>query len=260
MARLDHLRSHRSLLLRLVRQHRAAHDVADGVDVRLVRAQIRVHLHEAALVHLHARLLQTQALRVGHAAHAHQHRLRLQRLLLSVCTSPPLPSPTLAALHAQLHARLRHLAAQHLRAQLELHSLLRQALLQRRRHVRVVRSADVVQELHHLHLRAQAAPHRTQLQTDHAAAHHDQALRDLAQLQRTRAVDDALLRVVHRKRVDRTAVCTSPTSHTPTRTRSQNDVRGLNRALTSRQQLRTDRVLVLQTRSTLDVLHSVLLE
>ena len=131
MARLDHLRSHRSLLLRLVRQHRAAHDVADGVDVRLVRAQIRVHLHEAALVHLHARLLQTQALRVGHAAHAHQHRLRLQRLLLSVCTSPPLPSPTLAALHAQLHARLRHLAAQHLRAQLELHALLRQALLQR---------------------------------------------------------------------------------------------------------------------------------
>lgn len=118
----------------------------------------------------------------------------------------------------------------------------------------------MVQELHHLHLRAQAAPHRTQLQTDHAASHHDQALRDLAQLQRTRAVDDALLRVVHRKRVDRTAVCTSPTSHTPTRTRSQNDVRGLNRALTSRQQLRTDRVLVLQTRSTLDVLHSVLLE
>ena len=116
-------------------------------------------------------------------------------------STPHSPSPQhTLVLHLHLHAALRHLAARHLRVQAELHALLGQAALQRRAHLRIVRSRDVVQELHHLHLRAQAAPHRAQLQADHATAHDDQTIRNLAELQRARAVDDALFLVVHGQR------------------------------------------------------------
>jgi hypothetical protein len=48
----DALRDRDALLLRLVREHRAAHDVADRPHVRQVGAALVVDLDEAALVEL----------------------------------------------------------------------------------------------------------------------------------------------------------------------------------------------------------------
>lgn len=80
-------RRHVGLVHGLVRQHRLADDVADRKDVRHVGAHLAVDLDEAAVGHRDARLLRTDPLAVGRAAHRHQHQvvaLRLRRSLLAL--------------------------------------------------------------------------------------------------------------------------------------------------------------------------------
>jgi hypothetical protein len=62
----DALGHGRAFLLRLVREHRPAHHVADRPDVRQVGAAVLVHHHEALVVELETRRGGVQALGVRH--------------------------------------------------------------------------------------------------------------------------------------------------------------------------------------------------
>src|SRR6187402_2655026 len=64
----DHVTDHHAFILRLVRQHRAAHAVADGIDVLGRRLAVIVHGDEATFVDLHARTFGQQFLRIRTAA------------------------------------------------------------------------------------------------------------------------------------------------------------------------------------------------
>src|SRR3989441_11760169 len=64
----DDLGHHHALVLALVREHRPAHHVADGVDARQAGAAVLVDLDEALGVQLEADILGAQAIGVRHAA------------------------------------------------------------------------------------------------------------------------------------------------------------------------------------------------
>ena len=67
-----------------MRQHDAASDVADGVNVRVVGDHAFVHLDETLVIPLNARVLKSKVLPVGHSAHGHQHSVILFVHLLAV--------------------------------------------------------------------------------------------------------------------------------------------------------------------------------
>ena len=64
----DDLGDHHALVLALVREHRPAHYVADGVDARQRGAAVLVDLDEALGVELEADVFCAQVLRVGDPA------------------------------------------------------------------------------------------------------------------------------------------------------------------------------------------------
>ncbi len=81
MQALDRLDADHALMLGLVRQHRRACDVADGVDAGNVGLAVAVD-HDAAAVGLDAELLQPKALDVADHADRRDHPLELDRLRL----------------------------------------------------------------------------------------------------------------------------------------------------------------------------------
>ena len=72
------------LLAGLVRQHDAASDVADGINVRVVGDHALIHLDEPLVIPLDARVLKSEVLPVGHSADGHQHSVILFVHLLAV--------------------------------------------------------------------------------------------------------------------------------------------------------------------------------
>src|SRR5579864_1284155 len=64
-----------SLVRRLMSQHGLAHDVADGIDGRIVRLQLFVDLNEAAGPNPNLSLLQTRNFRIWLAADRDQHSI-----------------------------------------------------------------------------------------------------------------------------------------------------------------------------------------
>src|SRR6185436_14192222 len=69
------LRRNVPLVHRLVRKHRIARDIADGVDVLHICAHLRINGDEAALIHRHARRLGADLPAVRRAAHRDQHHV-----------------------------------------------------------------------------------------------------------------------------------------------------------------------------------------
>ena len=116
----DDLGDHLGLVRGLVRQHRLAGDVADGVDAGHVGAQALVDGDEAAL-DLDADLVEAEALGVGAAADGDQDLVGLERRVLAAATldghggAPALLGPGLGlgAGH-HLDAQLLELARDHL--------------------------------------------------------------------------------------------------------------------------------------------------
>ena len=100
-ARLEHRRlavnrfdRHARFVRRLVREHRIAGDVADGEDRRLGGPALRVDFDEAALIHLHFRLVEAADGGVRTASHRHEHaiedlRRRTARSSLRAMTASP---------------------------------------------------------------------------------------------------------------------------------------------------------------------------
>ncbi len=72
----DEVGHHDALLLALVRQHRAAHAVADRPDALRAGAALIVDLDEAALIELDAGARGQQIARVGTAADGHDEPCR----------------------------------------------------------------------------------------------------------------------------------------------------------------------------------------
>src|SRR4029079_9921222 len=79
MAR-DELRDHHALFRALVREHRAAHDVADRPDVRHRRAAMRVDVDEAPLVELQRHVRRERTRGVRPAPDRDDERVELERL------------------------------------------------------------------------------------------------------------------------------------------------------------------------------------
>mmetsp|Transcript_27295 Transcript_27295/g.73769 ORF Transcript_27295/g.73769 Transcript_27295/m.73769 type:complete len:270 (-) Transcript_27295:832-1641(-) len=95
----DFCSSH-TVLLSLMREHRPWDAISDGVDGGHSGAEVAVHLDLVALRHLHAQLLQAQALGVWTPPDGHQHHVCLHCL----CLAP------LGCLHLQLDLFAHNLA------------------------------------------------------------------------------------------------------------------------------------------------------
>ena len=80
-----------------------------------------------------------------------------------------------------------------LRRQFERHALLLQDALELLADLGVHAGQDAVEKFDHRHLRAEAAPHRAELEPDHAGADHEQLLRHLVERERAGRRHDALL-------------------------------------------------------------------
>ena len=81
----DDLGDRDALVLGLVRQHRPGDHVADGVDAFDAGGEVRVDDDAAALVLLHAGLVEAEAFGVGHAADGDEHDVGLDRLRGAAC-------------------------------------------------------------------------------------------------------------------------------------------------------------------------------
>ena len=72
-----------AFVLALVRQHRPADHIADGVDALHIGLEMIVDHDAAALVERDARFLQPETFGVGHAADRDQHHIGVERLGLA---------------------------------------------------------------------------------------------------------------------------------------------------------------------------------
>ena len=81
MQALDRLDADHAFMLGLVRQHRRARDVADGVDAGHVGLAVAVD-HDAAAVGLDAEFFEPEVLDVADHADRRDHPLELDRLRL----------------------------------------------------------------------------------------------------------------------------------------------------------------------------------
>mmetsp|Transcript_173412 Transcript_173412/g.550514 ORF Transcript_173412/g.550514 Transcript_173412/m.550514 type:complete len:329 (-) Transcript_173412:361-1347(-) len=183
LARGDELGDQGALVLGLVRQHRASHDVADGEDAGHVRPEVVVHLDLLA-IHIDAQGLDAEVVPELPATHANQDHVRVQALLAAACRRHGV----------DLQARARPLHTRDLGFHLEVHALLLQERHEILRDLGIdAQTTDGVHELHDRNLGAQPGPHRAQLQADDTAANDRHLLRNLLQLQGTRAGHDSLL-------------------------------------------------------------------
>jgi hypothetical protein len=179
----DNFRNRNALILGLVRQHRAAHDVADGVDALHIGRKMVVDLDPTAIVDRDACFLQAETFGVGDAADADQHDVRFQRLCRAASRR----------FDADLQRFTGRIDTRDLRAELECHALLFQHALELPRDLAVHTRQNAIEEFHHGDLRAEPAPDRTELETDDAGAHHQQLARHLVQGQRAGGRHHALL-------------------------------------------------------------------
>ena len=143
---------------------------------------MRVDDDAAAVVLLHAGLVEAEPVGVGHAADRDQHDIGFDRF----------GRAALGRLDLGLQRRARRIDAGDLGAELEGDALLFQDALRLPADLVVEARQDAVEEFDHRHLRAEPPPHRAELEPDHAGADHQQPLRHLVERDRLIRGDDAL--------------------------------------------------------------------
>ena len=178
-------RRHVPFVHRLVGQHRLPHHVTDGEDVRRAGAHLLVDRNIAAFVHRDARVLRPQQPPVRPAADGDQHAVEHG-------AAGPLRAFEMRGQPFGAGFHLQHLGLQH-----DGGVALLDPLHQRRHQILVGTGNNLVHQLDHRDGRAQSAVHRRHLQPDDAAADHQQAGRDVGQVQGARAVDHPRVLVRH---------------------------------------------------------------
>ena len=157
-------------------QHALSVDITDGIDARDVGLEVVVHLN-AALGEVDACPFQAQPLDVGLTSGGDEDEVGLYGLLLTLT----LEGHGIAAdsLHASLH--------------IELHAPFADLLAQPLGDVAVERRQAFLQELHHRHLRAEAAEGRCKLHSDDACSDDAQPLGHLLDIEQLGRRDDIRL-------------------------------------------------------------------
>src|SRR2546427_116340 len=176
----DALGHRHALFLRLVREHGAAHHVADRPDAGEIRAAMLVDSDEAAL-ELEADCFGVQALGVGDAADRDDEPIENRALSLAFGVGV-FDRDALFRLHAR-----------NLHAELDLQTLLAEDLPGFPGDLFVGRTEKDRQRLEDRHLRPEPAPHASHFQPDHARADDAEALRHLGNGERTVVAEDQLL-------------------------------------------------------------------
>ena len=171
------------LVFRFMSQHRPGDNVADRPDAGDVCRVIMICDDAAALVELDAKLLEAEPVGVRHAADSDQHHIGLDGFRRAA----------FGRLDSRLQFRARCIDRRDLGRQLERYALLLEQALRLAAHLAIHAGQHAVEEFHHRYLGAEPAPHRAELEPDHAGADHQQMLRHLAEHQRAGRGDDALL-------------------------------------------------------------------
>src|SRR5690606_3865507 len=187
----DALGDHHALFRGLVGQHGAAHHVTDGVHARHAGGAVVVDEDEAALVQGHAAVGGQQI--GGHRATAHGHDQLVEGQLMFAVG--------VAEGHDDLLAL--DLGAGHTGAQADVQALLAEDLLGFLGNLIVGGGQELVHGFQHGDLGAEAGPHGTQFQADHARADHAQAAGHALEVQGAGGVDDDLLVDRSRRDLDR---------------------------------------------------------
>lgn len=179
----DVLNTGDALFFGFVGQHGATNNVADSVDAGNVCLEVIVDFDLAALGHGDSGFLQAQTFGVWPPASTDKNMVGLKNNLVA----------SLNRLNCDFSSIAQILAREHLMANHNLHALLRQNLIQHRRHLQIEAGTDLIQKLHNRNFRAQPRIHRSQLKPDDTTTHHNQFFRDLRQGQGARRANDVLL-------------------------------------------------------------------
>lgn len=175
MARLDNFRGSNALILGLVRKHRAKGRVTNALDALAGGVVLVIHNNTAAVVRLDTDSLEVEA--TGHRATANrkEHAVGLNLFGLAA----------LDLLKVEHNLVRLTVNRRQLRAEAELDALLLERALERLGNLAIdARATDRVLELDHGDVRAETAPHRAHLETNHTATHDNEALGHLGQRER----------------------------------------------------------------------------
>ena len=184
----NHLDSNTRLFVRLVRQHDAARDVADGADDRVGRLHPGVHLDETLLIALDLGVLQAKVRAVRHAANRDEHTV-----IELFCEHA-----------ASVHGHFDLLTSSGHLCHLGLEANLFEILLCQLRHwtneVRVSAGENRIHRLDHDHLAAQPRVNGAEFHADVATANDEQALGNFVHIERLGRGHDARIPQVERLR------------------------------------------------------------
>ncbi len=187
---------HRDAFLEaLVRQHRAAHAVADRPHAIHAGVAMPVDLDLAAVGDLDARAVGQQVLGGGLAAHGHQQLVHGQGLLAG--------RVGVAEHHLLGVVAAGDLGLADLGAQLDVQTLLLEFLQGGLGHFGIGQGQEVRQRFEDGHLGAQALPHAAQLQADHAGTDDGQTLGNGGEIQAADVVDDGVAVELGERQFDR---------------------------------------------------------
>ena len=217
MQALDRLDADHALMLGLVRQHRRAGDVADGVDAGHVGLAVAVD-HHAAAIGLDAEFFQPEVFDIADDADRGDHPVDLDSLRLA-----------LAVIQGRDHAVALLLEFCHLGVGENLDALFLERLLGQFGNLGVLDRQHLRQHFDHRDVRAHGVEERRELDADRAGADHQQRFRHLVRHHRLEIGPDQFL------------VGLQPRQHARPRTGGEDDVLGLIGALAQRALWRLDR-------------------
>ena len=152
-----------AFFLGLVRQHRAAHHVADGPDVGQISFALAIDHNGTALVELQPHFLRRKTNGVGHPTNRHDQLVHFKRLGLTLGVGP-----------GDGHAFFPDLDFADFGAELDIQTLLDKGFVRFLGNLLIDRPQKHRQSLQHSHLGTQTAPDRPHLQADHARADQSQ--------------------------------------------------------------------------------------
>ena len=163
-----------AFIFRLMGQHRAGDDVANGVDAGNAGLKPGIDFHPASFIEIDPHLIQPQTLRVGHPADGHQNHVAFDLFTIAAFRRS----------NAQAHPASGDLGRRDLGGQAKVHALVGEDSLHLLGGFPIHGRQDRIKELHHRDLGAEPPPDRAHLEADITAAHHHHVLGHLGEGER----------------------------------------------------------------------------